>query len=95
MAFDGKDKLVQEIDQNNMIMQQLDAAMGMISDLAAVNPMVAEMAMSQGLLGPEQMQQLNNQMSGPPAGASDLKEGSTGSYADKIRARSANAAAPQ
>lgn len=95
MDFDGKDKLVQEIDQNNMIMQQLDAAMGMISDLAAVNPMVAEMAMSQGLLGPEQMQQLNAQMSGPPAGGSDLKEGPTGSYADKIRARSANAAAPQ
>lgn len=96
MDFEGKDKLMQEIEQNNIIMQQLDTAMRMIQDLAMVNPMVAEMAASQGLIAPEQMMQMQADMQGPPPGASEAKSGGSGvSYADKIRARSANAAAPQ
>ncbi len=97
MDFEGKDKLLQEIEQNDIIMQQLNAAMGMIQDLAMANPMVAEMAMSQGLIAPEQMMDMQAQQGRPTQGqAEELKSGPKGnSYAEKIRARSANAAAPQ
>ena len=97
MDFEGKDKLLQEIEQNDIIMQQLNAAMGMIQDLAMANPMVAEMAMSKGLIEPEQMMDMQAQQGRPTQGqAEGLKSGPKGnSYAEKIRARSANATAPQ
>lgn len=55
MDFEGKDKLMQEIEQNSMIMQQFEAAMGMVQNLSMIDPGIANMAMQQGLLDPEMM----------------------------------------
>ena len=65
MDFEGKDKLMQEIEQNSMIMQQLDAAMGMVQNLSMMDPGIAQMAMQQGLIAPEQMMQMQQQAAPP------------------------------
>ena len=65
MDFEGKDKLMQEIEQNSMIMQQLEAAMGMVQNLSMMDPGIAQMAMQQGLIAPEQMMQMQQQAAPP------------------------------
>ena len=68
MDFEGKDKLMQEIEQNSNIMQQLNAAMNMVGQLSMMDPGVASMAMQQGLIDPEQMMEMQQQ-SAPPQNA--------------------------
>lgn len=95
MDFEGKDKVVQEIQQNSLFMQQFEAAMQMIQQQAMVDPAFGMMAMQQGLVDPDAMMQAQSQMSGPQPGTPEQRVSSTGnSYADKIRERSANAANP-
>jgi hypothetical protein len=65
MDFEGKDKLMQEIEQNSNIMQQLEAAMGMVKNLSMMDPGIAQMAMQQGLIAPEQMDEMQQQAAPP------------------------------
>ena len=101
MDFEGKDKIVAQIQNNATMLQQMQAAMQLISQLAMQDDMIAQMAMQAGLMAPEQLAQM--QMDAMPS-QSDVPQSSPeeratrvatdGSYADKIRKRSANAASP-
>lgn len=101
MDFEGKDKVVEQIQNNATMLQQMQAAMQLISQLAMQDDAIAAMAMQQGLLAPEQLAQMQMQAM-PPQGdvpTSSPEERATriatdGSYADKIIKRSANAASP-
>jgi len=97
MDFEGKDKVVQQIQQNSLFMQQFQAAMQMIQQQAMVDPAFGMMAMQQGLVDPEVMAQAQTQMQGPQPGTPEQRASrvaTDNSYADKIRQRSANAASP-
>lgn len=101
MDFEGKDKVVAQIQDNSTMLQQMQAAMQLISQLALQDDRIAQMAMQSGLMAPEQLAEM--QMASMPS-QSDAPQGSPeerasriatdGSYADKIRKRSANAASP-
>lgn len=106
MDFEGKDKVKQQIQENAVMLQQYEAAMKMISQLAMVNPQIAAMAMQAGLVDPEQMLMQQQAMAEQQA-QSQPQEQSKGtpeerasrvatdnSYAAKIRKRSAEAASP-
>ena len=102
MDFEGKDKVKQEIQQNAVMLQQYQAAMQLITQLAMSNPQIAAMAMQAGLTSPEQMaaMQTESQMQAQEnAQQVQSSEGSGGSkkglsYADQIRQRVANATTP-
>jgi hypothetical protein len=103
MDFEGKEKIKQLIQQNGMFTQQFQAAMGIIQQMAMIDPVVAQMAMQAGLIAPEQVadmqmarQEAQQQSEGKSTpGTPEQKISASGnSYADKIRERSANAAAP-
>lgn len=97
MDFEGKDKIKQQIQENATMIQQFQAAMQMINQLAMANPQIAAMAMQAGLIDPQQMQQAQLSQPGEPQqnGTPEERASSTGnSYADKIRQRSADAASP-
>lgn len=97
MDFEGKDKIKQQIQENAVMLQQFQAAMQMINQLAMANPQIAAMAMQAGLIDPQQMQQAQLSQPGAPQqnGTPEERASSTGnSYADKIRQRSADAASP-
>lgn len=102
MDFEGKDKVRQQIQENAVMIQQFEAAMNLINQLAMMNPQIAAMAMQQGLIDPEQMAMQQQAMAEQaPAndahqkGSPEDRASSTGnSYADKIRKRSAEAASP-
>lgn len=55
MQFEGKDRLMQKIQENATILQQFNAAMSLIMNLAMQDDGIAAMAMQSGLLSPEQM----------------------------------------
>lgn len=55
MQFEGKDRLMQKIQENAVMLQQFNAAMNLIMNLALQNDAVAAMAMQAGLMSPEQM----------------------------------------
>lgn len=55
MQFEGKDRLMQKIQENAVMLQQFDAAMNLIMNLALQNDAIAAMAMQSGLMSPEQM----------------------------------------
>ena len=102
MDFEGKDKVVAQIQNNATMLQQMQAAMQLINQLAMQDPGIAQMAMQSGLMAPEQMAQMQA-LSAPPSQGqmpqSSPEERASrvatdGSYADKIRRRSANAASP-
>ena len=103
MDFEGKEKIKQLIQQNGMFTRQFQAAMGIIQQMAMIDPAVAQMAMQAGLIAPEQVadmqmarQEAQQQSEGKATpGTPEQKISASGnSYADKIRERSANAAAP-
>ena len=104
MDFEGKDKLKQQLEENSTILQQFQAAMQMINQLSLADPRIAQMAMQQGLVSPEQLAMQEVGMLeqagaiGKPQGSSPedraSKRVTDNSYADKIRKRSANAASP-
>ena len=102
MDFEGKDKVKQQIQQNAIMLQQLQAAMQLIQNQAMVDPAFGQMAMQAGVIDPMAMaeMQASMQQSGPPQqpqsqGTPEDRANSTGmSYADKIRKRSAEAASP-
>lgn len=105
MDFEGKDKIRQQIEDNAVMLQQFQAAMQMIQQMSMMNPAVAQQAMQMGLIDPEQMQMMAQAQaeaqSGPPSQQQGTPEERASrnprdnSYAARIRARSANAAAPQ
>ena len=83
MDFEGKDKIRQQIQDNATMLQQFQAAMQMISQLAMMNPQIAAMAMQAGLIDPEQMamqqqamaeQQAQSQPQGRPSGEGTPEE---------------------
>ena len=100
MDFEGKDKVVQQIQQNSLFMQQFQAAMQMIQQQSMVDPAFGMMAMQQGLVDPDQMAAAMQQAPAPGQPQEGTPEqrasrvATDGSYADKIRRRSANAANP-
>jgi len=107
MDFEGKDKVIQRVQENGVRIRMMESAMQLINQLAMQDDGIAQMAMQAGLISPEQMamQATEAQMAAsqtPPASAipkSSPEERATkvatdGSYADKIRKRSANAASP-
>lgn len=100
MDFEGKDKVKQEIQQNAVMLQQFQAAMQLITQLAMSSPQIAAMAMQAGLTSPEQMAQMqtDSQMQAQE-NEQQMQQSSGGSkkglsYADKIRDRVANATSP-
>lgn len=101
MEFEGKDKVKQQIEQNSLFLQQLNAAMQLIQNQAMIDPAFGAMAMQQGLLDPSQMPAPQAPMGGSPAPSDGTPEERASrnpldnSYAEKIRQRSANAANPQ
>lgn len=54
MDFDGKDELKAKLQENSMIMQQMQSAMQFVQQAASLDPGLAQMAMQQGLIAPEQ-----------------------------------------
>lgn len=106
MDFEGKDKLKQQIQQNAVMLQQFQAAMQLIQTMAAVDPAVAQMAMQQGLIDPEQMAMM--QGAGQPQQAPASSNNGTAeeraaanvsrtdnSLATQARIRAANSAIPR
>lgn len=93
MDFEGKDKVIQQVQQNNMMMQQFQTAMNMIQQMSMADPMVAQMAVQSGLIPPEQMAEMAAQSQKQEMTPDEVRPNV--SYAEKIRARSANAASPQ
>lgn len=55
MQFEGKDKLMVKIQENAIMLQQMDAAMNLIMNLAMQDDGIAAMAMQAGLMSPEMM----------------------------------------
>lgn len=98
MDFEGKDKVVQGIKANGMVMRQLQAAMQMIQQQAMVDPAFGMVAMQNGLIDPEMMADMAQQtetQGQPREGTPEERVSASGnSYADKIRKRSAEAASP-
>lgn len=55
MDFEGKDKVVQRVQENGMRIRMMESAMQLITQLAMQDDRIAQMAMQAGLLSPEQM----------------------------------------
>lgn len=106
MDFEGKDKVKQQIQENAVMLQQFQAAMQMIQQLAMMNPQIAQMAMQAGLIDPEQMAMQQQAMAEEQAQSQPQQQSkgtpeerasrvaTDNSYAAKIRKRSAEAASP-
>lgn len=105
MDFDGKDKIRQQIQDNAVMLQQFQAAMQLISQLAIADPMIGQMAMQAGLIAPKQMmaqqqaaaqsQPGQPQSSTPEERAARATAGGDNSQAAKARVRAATAAQPR
>lgn len=65
MQFEGKDRIMQKIQENATMIQQFEAAMNLIAQLSMQSPEIAQMAMQAGVMDPEQMAQM--QMANAPA----------------------------
>ena len=107
MDFEGKDKIKQTIQQNATMLQQFQAAMQLIQQMAMTDPAFAQLAMQQGLLNPEQMAAMMAQGQPQQNGPASRNEGTAedraarnisrtdGSQATKARLRAANTAIPR
>lgn len=108
MDFEGKDKVKQQIQENATMLQQFQAAMQMIQQLAMMNPQIAQMAMQAGLVDPEQMAAMQQEMAQsqpqpqqqqskgtPEERAARATTGGDNSQAAKARLRAATAAEPR
>lgn len=101
MDFEGKDKIRQQIQENSIFLQQFQAAMGIVQQMAMIDPAVAQMAMQAGLIAPEQVMQAQQAQAQPQESGSAEERaarhinGGDNSQAAKMRARVANAAAPR
>lgn len=102
MEFEGKDAVLQSIQQNSTILQQLQTAMQFISQMAMADPMIFQAAAMQGLI---QMPENAGQpaMGGGPAPGGKMEgtaeERAARTETDttrtaKARARAANASTP-
>ena len=100
MDFEGKDKIKAKIQENAVMLQQFQAAMQLINQLAMMNPQIAAMAMQAGLASPEQLagmktDQQKSQAEAQPQPQQETEAPGKGlSYAEKIRRRTADAASP-
>jgi hypothetical protein len=56
MDFEGKDKVMQQVQENGMRMRQMEAAMQFIQQISMMSPEIGQMAMQQGLVDPEAIQ---------------------------------------
>ena len=102
MDFEGKDKLKQQIQQNGIMMRQFQAAMQMIMTMAAIDPVIAQMATEQGLIDPNMMMGMQGPQSAEGGGdgtAEQRAARATGqgdnSLATQARVRVAHAAEPR
>jgi hypothetical protein len=109
MDFEGKDKVVQQVQENGIRIRMMDSAMQLITNLAMQDDRIAAMAMQAGLLSPEQMADMQTSMmtqGQPPQGpmpqgspeervARQSLTGGDNSQAAKARVRAANAATPR
>lgn len=101
MDFEGKDKLKQQIQANGIMMRQFQAAMQMIMTMAAVDPVIAQMAAEQGLIDPSMMGMQGPQSAegGDEGTAEQRAARATGkgdnSLATQARVRVAHAAEPR
>lgn len=55
LDFEGKDKIRQQIQDNATMLQQFQAAMQLINQLAMADPMIGQMAAQAGLIDPQMM----------------------------------------
>ena len=104
MDFEGKDKIKQQIQENATMLQQFQAAMQLINQLAMADPMIGQMAAQAGLIDPTQMPMPAPTQ--PMGGAMPQGEGTAeeraaanvsrtdNSMAAKARLRAANMASP-
>lgn len=107
MDFEGKDKVMQRVQENGVRIRMMDSAMQLITSLAMQDDRIAQMAMQAGLLSPEQMadmkmQEMQAQPQGQPQqgtpeerAARQTTAGGENSQAAKARLRAANAASPR
>ena len=111
MQFEGKEKLMQKIQENATILQQFNAAMSLIMNLAMQDPMIGQMAMQVGLASPEMLADMETNMqqaSAHPQAPKRSKDVGTAeeraaanvkagdnSQAAKARVRAANMTAPR
>ena len=110
MDFEGKEKIKETIQQNSIMLQQFQAMQQIIAQASMVDPMVAQMAMQAGLTSPDELAMMATQaqMGAQPPQQEEQPATRRGtpeqratrnprdnSYAQRIRERSANAAAPQ
>lgn len=56
MDFEGKDKIVQQLQSNSEMLSTFENAMQFIQQISAGNPQIAQMAMQMGLINPDEMQ---------------------------------------
>lgn len=109
MQFEGKEKLMQKIQENATILQQFNAAMNLIMNLAMQDPRIAQMAMQSGLASPEMMADMETSMqqaqphpaerkkdvgTAEERAAANVKAGDN-SQAAKARVRAANMTQPK
>jgi hypothetical protein len=62
MDFEGKDKVMQRVQENGIRIKMMDAAMNLITQLSMMDDRIAAMAMQAGLLSPEQMADMKTGM---------------------------------
>lgn len=55
MDFEGKEKVIQRVQENGTRIRMMESAMQLITQLAMADDRIAQMAMQAGLLSPEQM----------------------------------------
>ena len=60
MDFEGKDKVVQMVQDNSTFMQQLQAATDLLAQAAQYDPALAQTAMEQGLIQPQGAMPMQN-----------------------------------
>lgn len=94
MDFEGKEDIMQKIQENSILMQQFNAAMGIVVRTAQAIPEVGQMAMQAGLLEPtEAPMPSGNRMEGTPEERASKSE-TDNSQATKARKRVAKASQP-
>lgn len=62
MDFEGKDKVIQRVQENGVRIRMMESAMQLINQLSLMDPRIAQMAMQAGLVSPEQMAGMKTNM---------------------------------
>lgn len=94
MDFEGKEEIEQKIQENSILMQQFQAAMNIVMQLAQVDPAVQQMAQMSGLLEIQQQPMPNGKTMEGTAEERAAGTETDGSQASKMRKKVANATNP-